>query len=281
MLAKRMNGFARVTIPDHLRSSARPLALVTGAAGGIGVPLVTRLVAAGYHVLALSRSGGGEGQPFVTSLACDLTKPEQIEQVAAQVVALGRPVQALVHCAGVIVPQRMGGGDTASVSSQIMVNLEAPILLTMRLLPHIPSGGHVVFVNSMAALVPLEGSSIYTASKFGLRGFALSLAQDVRKSGIHVSSVFPGAVDTPMLRREIESGGSPLNFVTAPATADGIACLVMGLLRRPRSEVFCPSSDGILAQLMLMMPRVWRLILPILLKKGRKGLQKYLAGQKR
>ncbi len=275
-----MDGFALVTTSEHLRSSTRPLALVTGAAGGIGVPLVSRLVAAGYHVLALSRSGGEE-QPFVTPIPCDLTKPEQIEQVVAQIAALSRPVQVLVHSAGVIVPQRMGGGDTAAVSCQLAVNLEAPILLTMKLLPHIPSGGHVVFINSMAALVPLEGSSIYTASKFGLRGFALSLAQDVRKRGIHVSSVFPGAVDTPMLKREIDNGGSPLNFVTAPATADGIAAIVMGLLRRPRAEVFCPSSDGILAQLMLMMPRVWRLILPILLKKGRKGLRKYLDGQGR
>ncbi|MFE8874376.1 MULTISPECIES: SDR family NAD(P)-dependent oxidoreductase [Acetobacter] len=268
-----------MTITEHLRSSTRPLALVTGAAGGIGVPLVSRLVAAGYHVLALSRSGGEGEQPFITPLACDLTKPEQIEQSVTLIASLGRPVQVLVHSAGVIVPQRMGGGDTTAVATQLGVNLEAPILLTMKLLPHIPSGGHVVFINSMAALVPLEGSSIYTASKFGLRGFALSLAQDVRKCGIHISSVFPGAVDTPMLKREIDNGGSPLNFVTAPATADGIAAIVMRLLRCPRAEVFCPSSDGILAQLMLMMPRVWRMILPILLKKGRKGLRKYLDGQ--
>lgn len=270
-----------MTISEHLRSSNRPLALVTGAAGGIGVPLVHRLVAAGYHVLALSRNGGEAAQPFVTPVACDLTQPDQIERVGAQIAELSRPVQVLVHCAGVIVPQRMGGVDTTAVASQLAVNLEAPILLTMRLLPHIPSGGHIVFINSMAALVPLEGSSIYTASKFGLRGFALSLAQDVQKRGIHVSSVFPGAVDTPMLRREIDNGGSLLNFVTAPAAADGIAAIVMGLLRRPRTEVFYPSSDGILAQLMLMMPRVWRMILPILLKKGRKGLRKYLDGQDR
>ncbi|KXV60912.1 short-chain dehydrogenase [Acetobacter senegalensis] len=262
-------------------SYSRPVALVTGAAGGIGGMLVSRLVAEGYHVLAFSRKGEPTAQPFVTPVACDLTQPEQIEAAVADLANQNVALQAVVHCAGVITPQRMGTTDTACVSAQLMVNLEAPILLTMRALPLLPPGGHVVFINSMAALVPLEGSSIYTASKFGLRGFALSLAQDVQKSGIHVSSVFPGAVDTPMLRREIDNGGSPLNFVTAPATADEIAAIVQQLLHRPRAEVFCPSSDGILAQLMLMMPRVWRLILPVLLKKGRKGQKKYLAAQQK
>ncbi|WP_086641051.1 SDR family NAD(P)-dependent oxidoreductase [Acetobacter tropicalis] len=261
--------------------SSRPVALVTGAAGGIGGRLVSRLVAEGYHVLAFSRKGEPTGQPFVTPVACDLTQPAHIEAAVADLARQNVPLQAIVHCAGVITPQRMGTTDTACVSAQLMVNLEAPILLTMGVLPLLPAGGHIVFVNSMAALVPLEGSSIYTASKFGLRGFALSLAQDVQKCGIHVSSVFPGAVDTPMLRREIDNGGSPLNFVTAPATPDEIAAIVQKLLCRPRAEVFCPSSDGILAQLMLMMPRVWRLILPVLLKKGRKGQKKYLAAQQK
>ncbi|MFT9025424.1 SDR family NAD(P)-dependent oxidoreductase [Acetobacter indonesiensis] len=260
-------------------TNSRPIALVTGAAGGIGGRLVTRLIAQGYHVLAFSRKADTAQQPFVTPIACDLTQPAQIEAAVADLAAKKINLQAIVHCAGVITPQRMGTTNTACVSAQLMVNLEAPILLTMLALPLLPAGAHIVFINSMAALVPLEGSSIYTASKFGLRGFALSLAQDVQKRGIHVSSVFPGAVDTPMLRREIDAGGSPLNFVTAPATADEIAAIVQKLLRVPRAEVFCPSSDGVLAQLMLMMPRVWRLVLPVLLKKGRKGQKKYLAAQ--
>lgn len=257
--------------------TARPVALLTGAAGGIGTSLITRLVAAGYHVLAFSRTGNTPEQEHVTAVACDLTRSADIEAIVAALKADAVSVRALVHCAGVITPQRMGACDTAQVSAQLGVNLEAPIVLTMHALPLMPSGGRIVFVNSMAAIVPLEGSSIYTATKFGLRGFALSLAQDVRSRGIHVSSVFPGAVDTPMLRREMDNGGSPLNFVTQPATADDIAQIVENLLKRPRLEVFCPSSDGVLAQFMLMMPRVWRLILPILLRKGIKGKKKYLA----
>lgn len=257
-------------------ANARPVALLTGAAGGIGTCLTSRLVAAGYHVLALSRKGDTLAQAHVSALACDLTHPAQSEAIFTALKADGVSIRVLVHCAGVITPQRMGACDTAYVSTQLAVNLEAPIFLTMQALALMPRGGRIVFVNSMAALVPLEGSSIYTASKFGLRGFALSLAQDVRSRGISVSSVFPGAVDTPMLHREMENGGSVLNFVTPPATADDIAQIVEKLIKRPRLEVFCPSADGVLAQFMLMMPRVWRLILPILLKKGLKGRKKYL-----
>lgn len=258
-------------------ANARPVALLTGASGGIGSCLTQRLVAAGYHVLAFSRKGDTPTQEHVTAVACDLTEPADIGAILAALKADNVAIQALVHCAGVITPQRMGVCDTTHAATQLGVNLQAPIFLTMQALALMPKGARIVFVNSMAALVPLEGSSIYTASKFGLRGFALSLAQDVRPRGIHVSSVFPGAVDTPMLRREMDNGGSPLNFVTPPATADHIAAIVEGLLKRPRLEVFCPSSDGVLAQFMLMMPRVWRMILPILLKKGLHGKKKYLA----
>lgn len=262
-------------------TNTRPVALLTGAAGGIGTCLIGRLVRAGYHVMAFSRKADTPAGEHVTPIACDLTNPAAIESVVAGLQAKGVSVNSLIHCAGVIAPQRMGACDTKNVSVQLSVNLEAPILLTMLVLPLMPKGGRIVFVNSMAALVPLEGSSIYTASKFGLRGFALSLAQDVRARGISVSSVFPGAVDTPMLRREMDNGGSPLNFLTPPSSADDIAQIVERLLKKPKLEVFCPSSDGVLAQFMLMMPKVWRLILPVLLKKGLKGKKKYLDGQKR
>lgn len=265
---------------SHLTSHpVRPVVLLTGAAGGIGEKLIHRLVAAGLHVLAFSRRGDTPPQQHVTPVACDLSKPAEIQNTMEGLRKTSVPLYAVVHCAGVITPQRMGTCDTQGVSAQLAVNLEAPILLTMLALPLVPKGGRIVFVNSMAALVPLEGSSIYTASKFGLRGFALSLAQDLQPRGIAVSSVFPGAVDTPMLRREIDNGGSVLNFLTQPSTPDDIAAIVERLLKRPKSEIFCPSSDGILAQMMLMMPRVWRMILPVLLKKGLKGKKKYLAGQ--
>lgn len=255
----------------------RPVALLTGATGGIGVHLVQRLVSQGYHILAVNRAGDFQPRDHVTPVACDIAQNQQIEALADGLRQAGVTLAALIHCAGVINPQRAGDYDIESASWQLRVNLEAPVFLTTLLLPLMPAAGHIIFINSMAALVPLAGSSIYTASKFGLRGYALALAQDVQPLGLRVSSVFPGAVDTPMLQKEIDSGGSPLNFVTAPSSPDEIACIVQRLLLRPKAEIFCPSSDGVLAQLMLIMPRVWRMILPVLMKKGLKGKKKYLA----
>ncbi|MBE7619232.1 SDR family NAD(P)-dependent oxidoreductase [Komagataeibacter sp. FXV2] len=268
-----------MTAPFPPDSTQHPLAVITGGAGGIGRLVIDGLLAAGYHVIALTRQGSVptlEHSPDVTNIRCDLGDPQALGSAADRIRTLGAPVRALIHCAGVIVPQAATSLDDRSVREQVTVNLQAPIMLTTRLLDLVPRGGHVVFVNSMAAIVPLGGSSVYAATKFGLRGFALSLREEVRARGIHVSSIFPGAVDTPMLQKEMQNGGSALNFVTLPVPPQQIATLILRSLRQRGRDVFVPSSDGVFGQLLLIFPALWQKLLPVMLWMGEKGRRKYL-----
>ncbi|GBQ86361.1 short chain alcohol dehydrogenase [Gluconacetobacter johannae DSM 13595] len=266
------------------RPESRPLAVVTGATGGIGREIVALLVGSGYRVTILARggaaspgvaSGGPAWGAHVAAVSCDLARVESIAQAAAAIVAAGDPVMLLVHCAGVISPGQGDGLCGDGVARQVAVNLTAPMLLTSRLLECMPRGGHVVFVNSMAGVMPLQGSGVYAATKFGLRGYALSLALDLRPRGIRVSSVFPGAVDTPMLWREMAEGGSVLNFVSPPAAPADVARRIVAVCRRPRREVFLPPLDGMFANLCLLLPGVLRLSLPLLTFSGRRGYRRF------
>jgi len=261
----------------------RPVAVVTGATGGIGKEIVGLLIADGYQVHALTRRPEelhtelpGHGDLLVP-LSCDLMLPDALQQAADTLVEQGRPIQALIHCAGSIHPEAAGSIRKEHLETQMMINLTAPMLLTSKLVPLMHKGSHIVFVNSMAGILPLRGNSVYTATKFGLRGFARSVSLDLQSRGVRISSIFPGAVDTPMLMKEMEDGGSALNFVSTPIPAHDLAKLIVRTCTGRGGEFFRPRIDGAFSHACLMMPWLLRLTLPILQMVGTQGQRRFLA----
>ncbi len=116
----------------------------------------------------------------------------------------------------------------------LAVNLDAPIRLTNALLPTLrDQDGHVVFVASVAA-IGVAGEAVYSATKAGLRGFADAVRLE---SGVRVTTVLPGAVDTPYFARR----GTPYHRrFPRPVSADRVAAAVVDSVGRDRAEVFVP-----------------------------------------
>lgn len=237
--------------------------------------LVPALVAEGHDVVILSRHAPEAILPSVRHIVCDLGAPDSLAEAAARLVTEGHPVRLLLHCAGVIVPGGITRMAQVDVERQLTVNLAAPMLLTSRLLPLIPRGGHILFINSLAAVFPLADSAVYAASKAGLRSFALALALEMKPRGIAVSSIFPGAVDTPMLRNEMSEGGSVLNFVSPPAQPEEVVRTIMEAVRHPGHERFRPRLDGIFGKLCMMCPPLLRAVLPVLTWFGQRGKDRH------
>ncbi|GBQ89545.1 SDR family NAD(P)-dependent oxidoreductase [Asaia krungthepensis] len=261
---------------------AGKLVVLTGASGGIGLLVARRLLADGYRVIALCRSKPALESPDLVHVACDLGNEGSLAEAAHHLRREETVLHALIHCAGTITPSPVAEAQDDDLTAQIALNLTAPILLTRHLLPLLTSRGdgargHIVFVNSMAAVMPLAGSAVYAASKAGLRSFALSLAQELRRSCITVSTVFPGAVQTDMLIREMQQGGSMLNYVSTPLDPDRVARSVAAQLRRPHAEIYLPAMDGIFGRLCMLAPCLLRLTLPVLGAAGRRGYRKAMA----
>ncbi|MGE0221512.1 SDR family NAD(P)-dependent oxidoreductase [Mycolicibacterium sp.] len=148
--------------------------------------------------------------------------------------------------------------------------------LTRALLPALQRRrGHVISVVSLASLVPLPESLGYSASKAGLRAFMLGLSLRRPETGVAVSMVHPGAVDTPMLRYEAANGGSALNFLSTPLSPDAVADAVVANLDRPRLERFLPSHDEWLIKILNLSPAVVQRIRPLLERAAKPGLAKY------
>lgn len=259
------------------RSGAQlPRAVVTGGSGGIGHLVVRDLLGLGYEVVALSRRAPPLSDPHLSHIVCDLADTADIECAGSEILKANVPIAALVHCAGIIEPGAIEGLKADALQRQLAVNLTAPVFLTSLLLPVMKRGGHIAFVNSLAAVYPLPESSVYAAAKAALRSFALALTIEVKPRKISVSSVFPGAVDTPMLEQEMQSGGSVLNFVNPPATPESVAATVIRAISRSHGgEYFRPAIDGIFGRICMCWPELLRFVLPLFTWIGKRGVKKH------
>jgi short-subunit dehydrogenase len=211
-------------------------ALVTGATGGIGAAIARALSSRGVSLL-LSGRRTDVLSPLAAELGaraieCDLSDPAAVDRLADEAAS----VDVLVANAALPASGRLTTFTQEEIDRALAVNLRAPIALARRLVdPMVARGsGHLVFVSSLSGKAASPGSSIYSATKFGLRGFALGLRQDLRPHGVGVSVVAPGFVrDAGMFH---DSGAKLPPFVgtnSPEQVADG----VVKAIERNRAEV--------------------------------------------
>jgi short-subunit dehydrogenase len=171
--------------------------LLTGATGGLGRAIAKALDERGAHVLLTGRK-----QEALDELARELRSAEGLaadladrDDVAALPGRAGR-VDILVHNAGLPGSGRLESYLQDEIDRVLDVNLRAGMMLTRELLPAMTERGegHLVYVSSMSGKIPTVRASIYAATKYGLRGFAGGLRDDLHGSGIGVSTVFPGPI---------------------------------------------------------------------------------------
>lgn len=195
--------------------------LVTGATGGIGVQIVASLAAGGADLVLVGRRPSTlealAGRWGAETVVADLAEPSEVDRVADA----ADGCDALVLNAGVL------NADPATVMA---VNLLAPLRLATSFTTARRTTGAsaaVVFTGSVAGVSPSPGMGAYNASKFGLRGFALSLAAELSGTAISVTHLVVGYVrDAGML---VDSGGRPPRGVRT-RSADQVASAVVEAL---------------------------------------------------
>jgi short-subunit dehydrogenase len=212
--------------------------LLTGATGGIGRAIARALDARGARVLLSARREdlleairaelGGRGD----CLPADLSSTAGVAELAERAGA----VDALVANAALPASGRLDDFSPAEIDRALDVNLRAPIQLTRALLPGMVDRGlgHLLYVSSLAGKAASPRGSLYSATKFGLRGFATGLRQDVEPHGLRVTVVYPGFVaDAGMFA----DSGARLPPWVGTRTAAQVAEAVAGGMEDERAEV--------------------------------------------
>jgi short-subunit dehydrogenase len=235
-----------------------PVALITGASRGIGEATARELGRRGYALALAARSTGPlqalaaelsrHGAPALP-IPTDLCDKQALERLARLALAHFGRVDGLIHNAGVGGHSAVAQLGAGAAATTIGTNLLAPVELTRALLPQMieRGSGQIVFVASVAGHIGLPTSATYSASKFGLRGFAHALRREVAQRGVGVTIISPGFIKTDMTRW---MGNLPL---PGPAI---VARAIANALERPRREVFVPGYYRLLVWMEHLLPGV-------------------------
>src|SRR5438552_14128774 len=174
------------------------IALVTGAWRGIGLAVAVALRARGMHVVRVARSLTDAVAERRTDIACDITKPADVERALARVEQqLGVP-DVLVNNAGIFFIKPLAETAPVDFASTLTTNLTAAFLFVRAIVPKMVArgSGHLVTIGSISDYIGFSGSTAYAASKFGLRGMHEVIRQETGKSGVRTTLISPGPVDT-------------------------------------------------------------------------------------
>ncbi len=210
--------------------------LLTGATGGLGNAIARALGARGAKLILsgrrtdvlepLAEEVGGR------SIAADLTDRAAVERLAAE----AGDVDILVLNAGLPADGPVLEYTADQVDRALDVNLRAPMILARTLSePMVARGaGHIVFMSSLAGKVATGNSAIYAATKFGLRGFAWGLRQDLWDTGVGVSVISPGIIRDAGF---FADAGIAAPFGSATRTAGDVGNAVVAAIERDRAEI--------------------------------------------
>jgi short-subunit dehydrogenase len=235
-------------------------ALLTGATGGLGRAIAQALASRGTTLVLSSRKadelkqlaeslpGGGH-----STVVCDLAE----EGAALRLLEQAGDIDVLVANAALPASGLLDGFSQDEIGRALRVNLESPMRMTRELLPgwRARRSGHFVFVSSLSGFVNTPRASLYAATKFGLRGFALNLREDLRDSGIGVSVITPGAIrDAGMFA----DSGAPPPPALGTGTPEQVGNAVVRAIARNKSEIsVAPARQRALARIMMMAPEIF------------------------
>ncbi len=210
--------------------------LLTGATGGIGHAIARALHRRGAQLVLTGRRRDVleplSQELGARSLAVDLAMPDEVDRLIAE----GGHVDVLVANAGLPAAGSLFSFSPKEIDRALAVNLRAPMMLARSLGEKMAErrGGHIVLISSLAGKVANPGSSVYAATKSGLRGFGRCLREDLHGTGVGVSVVFPGFVrDAGMFA---EAAVELPRFV-GTSTPDDVAQAVVVGIEHDRGEL--------------------------------------------
>jgi len=214
------------------------VAIVTGAASGIGAGIAERFSEAGAAVVLFDINGEGvlgmerklrqTGQAF--AITGDVSREEDVKGAVERAVQTFGALDILVNNAGIELPGTVVEMTSSDWDRQLNVNLKGVFLFSKYAIPHLRERrGAIVNISSVHAFASYEGTAAYDASKAGMLGLTRAMALDHGREGIRVNAICPGYIDTPML---ISPGPAQADTATAMQQILGVHRL--GRIGTPR-----------------------------------------------
>jgi len=197
--------------------------LITGANRGLGLTLTRRFARDGFGLILTCRSGNPPDDvdgvvPFMRVIGGDLTMAATLINIHETLDEFG--VDLVVNNAGVYSDESLQDMPSEKIIVISSVNFMIPIMITQIAWPYLEKSknGAIININSVAGLNSSYNEPVYSATKFGLRGFSEAMDKVGRPAGIRVLSIYPGAMKTDMVRHREDWD----NLISPEAVADAV-----------------------------------------------------------
>ncbi len=211
--------------------------LLTGATGGLGQAIARTLAGKGARLVLTGRrldllEGLTAELDGARAVAVDLSEPSEVDRLLAE----AGEVDILIANAALPASGRLDSFSVEQIDRALDVNLRAPIVMTRALAPQMASRGRgqIVLMSSLSGKAATAGSSMYNATKFGMRGFSQAMRAELRSRGVGVSCVFPGFIRDAGMFAE---SGTKLPPGVGTRTPQDVADAVVEAIERNRGEI--------------------------------------------
>jgi len=258
--------------------------IITGASAGVGAETARAFAKCGANLVLVARGQQAladieqelSSQTKVLTVAMDVADVESCKNLIVQVEQHFGRLHVLVNNAGYHQRGNVEDNEADNLARMVDVNLRAPIELTALVLPYFRTSGSgaIVNVGSLAGRTPLQGAATYAATKAGLRAFTYSLADELRNTGVFVGLVSPGPIDTGFIMENIDEV-EDIVFSQPLSSAEQVADAILRIARGDKVEIVLPSASAWLTTISYLLPRLRRMLRPMLYKKGRKMKENY------
>ena len=243
-------------------------AMVTGAAKGLGRALCLQLLAQGARVYALDVDEAAleilreqaPGKPLYP-MAVDISQRQALEEAFSQIVSESASLDYVFNNAGIVAGGQTQHMNWAQWERIVGINLWGVIAGSQLAYQHMlkQGSGHIINTASLAGLVPVPESAAYTATKHGVVGLSLALAQEAEALGIRVSVLIPGALKTDIYGSAINLAGYDYAGKMAlgparPMAPEAAARQALRQVARGKRQIVVPRSLGLLIGLYRVFP---------------------------
>lgn len=235
------------------------IAIVTGASDGIGRATALALARHGAHVAIAARRQAkleqlaeeiGAVHREALVVPTDVTDGDQVKRLVESVIERWGQVDILVSNAGQYIRATFDRLTIQDLQCSLAVNFYGGVYAILAVLPHMrrQQSGHIVVVTSMDGKKGMPQDAPYVAAKFAMTGFAEVLRQELHGTGIYVSNILPGRVDTPMIQN------LRFHWISPKISPDSVARGVLVALEKHKPEVIVPPQAILLYYINVLSP---------------------------
>ena len=260
--------------------------IITGGSEGVGAATARKFAEHGANLVLVARSKRNldriaeelRGKTRVEIVAMDVSDTDACVNLFKKAEFEFGNINILINNAGYHERGPVESVSVEDLSSMIDVNLKAPIIMCKLAIKYLKQagGGAIINVASLAGRTPVPLAATYSATKFGLRAFTFALGEELRGSDIKIAAVSPGPIDTGFIMANIDDV-TDITFSQPMSTAEEVAQEILNLTANTKRERSMPPISGLLTTTMYLFPWLGRLVLPLMIRKGRNVKRKLKA----